>query len=148
MVVSVLLALIARRRHPHEPSLQVCHETIYTALYAMPRGELRSELIACLRQSRKTRRPRTRGKDRRGTILNRTSIHDRPAEIEESLAPEHWEGDLIEGTRNASAIGTLVKHTSLFVTLAKLANASAEVVVAGFRAVLNRIDALRRLFRY
>ena len=34
------------------PTLQVSHETSYTALYAMPRGELRTELIACLRQAR------------------------------------------------------------------------------------------------
>jgi len=32
--------------------------------YVMPRGSLRSELIGYLRQSRKSRRPRTRGEDR------------------------------------------------------------------------------------
>jgi IS30 family transposase len=139
------IAGILRRMHPDESTLQVSHETIYTAIYAMPRGELRSELIACLRQSRKSRRPRARGEDRRGTIPNMTSIHDRPAEIEERLVPGHWEGDLIKGARNASAIGTLVERTSLFVTLAKMENASAEAAVAGFSSVLNRIDAQRRL---
>lgn len=34
--------------NPNQPLLQVSHETIYTALYALPRGELRTELIACL----------------------------------------------------------------------------------------------------
>ena len=34
--------------NPDQPRLQVSHETIYTALYAMPRGTLRTELIACL----------------------------------------------------------------------------------------------------
>ena len=72
------IAGILRRMHPDEPTLQVSHETIYTALYAMPRGELRSELIACLRQARKSRRPRARGEDRRGTIPNMISIHMRP----------------------------------------------------------------------
>ena len=60
------IAGILRRMNPHEPTLQVSHETIYTALYAMPRGALRSALIACLRQARKSRRPRARGADRRG----------------------------------------------------------------------------------
>jgi transposase, IS30 family len=32
--------------HPYTPALQVSHETIYTAIYAMPRGELRTEVIA------------------------------------------------------------------------------------------------------
>ena len=40
--------------HADEPTLQVSHETIYTALYAMLRGVLRTELIACLRQARKS----------------------------------------------------------------------------------------------
>ena len=139
------IAGILRRMHPDQPSLQVSHEAIYTALYAMPRGELRSELIACLRQGRKSRRPRTTGEDRRGTIPNMVSIHLRPPEVDERIIPGHWEGDLIKGARNASAIGTLVERTSLFVTLARMKGASADAAVAGFSTVLNRIDAQRRL---
>jgi IS30 family transposase len=139
------IAGILRRMHPDEPTRQVSHETLYTALYAMPRGALRSELIACLRQSRKARRPRARGQDRRGMIPNMTSIHDRPAEVEDRVVPGHWEGDLIKGARNASAIGTLVERTTLFVTLAKMENASADAAVVAFGSVLNRIDAQRRL---
>ncbi len=131
--------------HPERPSLQVSHETIYTALYAMPRGELRSQLIACLRQGHKSRRPRARGNDRRGTIPNMTSIHLRQPEVDERIFPGHWEGDLIKGARNASAIGTLVERTSLFVTLARMKNASADAAVARFNTVLNQIDAQWRL---
>lgn len=131
--------------NPDEPTLQVSHETIYTALYAMPRGALRTELIACLRQARKSRRPRARGEDRRGTIPNMTSIHLRPPEIDARIIPGHWEGDLIKGARNASAVGTLVERTTLFVTLARLDNASAAAAVTGFSTVLNRVAAQRRL---
>jgi len=136
---------ILKRMNPEDSTLQVSHETIYTAIYAMPRGELRKELIACLRQSRKSRRPRARGEDRRGKIPNMTSIHERPAEVDERLVPGHWEGDLIKGARNASAVGTLVERISLFVTLAKMTSASAEAAKNGFSFVLNRIDAQRRL---
>ena len=131
--------------NPDEPTLQVSHETIYTALYAMPRGALRTELIACLRQARKSRRPRARGEDRRGTIPNMTSIHLRPPEFDARIIPGHWEGDLIKGARNASAVGTLVERTTLFVTLARLDNASAAAAVTGFSTVLNRVAAQRRL---
>ena len=58
--------------------------------FAMPRGELRTELIACLLQARKSRRPRARGADRRGTIPNMVSIHMRPPEIEDRVMPGHW----------------------------------------------------------
>ena len=91
------IAGILRRMHPDQPNPQVSHETLYTALYAMPRGELRTELIACLRQARKSRRPRARGEDRRGTIPHMTSIHQRPPEIDERVIPGHWEGDLNQG---------------------------------------------------
>lgn len=50
-----------RRMNPDDPSLHVSHETIYCAIYALPRGELRSELIAQLRFAHKARMPRTRG---------------------------------------------------------------------------------------
>lgn len=139
------IAGILRRMNPPDASLQVSHETIYTALYAMPRGELRAELIACLRQARKSRRPRVRGNQPRSRIANMTSIHQRPSEIDERIIPGHWEGDLIKGTRNASAVGTLVERTTLFVTLAKMKDASAEAAVKGFGTVLKRIDAQRRL---
>jgi len=114
-----------KRMHAKEPQFQVSHETIYTAIYAMPRGELRKEVIGLLRQSHKTRRPRSRGEDRRGSIPNMVSIHERPTEVDERLVPGHWEGDLIKGARNASAVGTLVERSSLFVALAKVDNASA-----------------------
>ena len=134
-----------KRMYPEVPQFRVSHETIYTAVYAMPRGELRKEIIALLRQSRKTRRPRARGEDRRGSIPSMVSIHERPPEVEERLVPGHWEGDLIKGARNASAVGTLVERSCLFVTLAKVTNASAEAAEKGFSFVLNRIDEQKRL---
>lgn len=131
--------------YPMDPSLQVSHETIYTAIYAMPRGELRTEVVGWLRQGHAKRRPRARGEDRRGQIPDMVSIHDRPPEIDERLVPGHWEGDLIKGAYNRSAIGTLVERTTLFTVLAKMPDASAASAVDGFAHVLNRIEAQKRL---
>ncbi len=135
------IAGMLKRIYPDDKGLQVSHETIYTAIYAMPRGVLRKDLIACLRQSRKSRRPRARGNDRRGKIPNMVSIHERPAEIEDRLVPGHWEGDLIKGAKNASSVGTLVERTSLFVTLVKMDSAGALDAQKGFAHVLNRMGA-------
>lgn len=131
--------------HPETPSLQASHETIYTAIYAMPRGELRTEVVGWLRFGHAKRRPRARGEDRRGRIPDMVSIHDRPPEVEERLLPGHWEGDLIKGAHNRSAVGTLVERTTLFTVLSKMENASAEAALSGFSHVLNRIDAQKRL---
>lgn len=131
--------------HPDTPSLQVSHETIYTAIYAMPRGELRTTVIGWLRFGHAKRRPRARGEDRRGKIPDMVSIRDRPPEIEERLVPGHWEGDLIKGAYNRSAVGTLVERTTLFTVLSKMVDASAEAALSGFSHVLNRIEAQKRL---
>ena len=63
---------------PDAPERRVSAETIYTCLYALPRGTLRQELIACLRQARRARLPRARGTDRRGQLTDMLSIHVRP----------------------------------------------------------------------
>lgn len=57
-----------RREYPDDMEKRLSVETIYAALYVLPRGALRSELLAALRQARKARRPRARGTDRRGQI--------------------------------------------------------------------------------
>lgn len=110
----------------------VSHETIYTAIYAMPRGQLRRELTSLLRHCHRARRSRRQGKDRRGCLNDLLSIHVRPPEADERLLPGHWEGDLIVGTRNRSAVGTLVDRHSLFVMLARLPDSTAAGALEGF----------------
>ncbi|MBU6483052.1 MAG: helix-turn-helix domain-containing protein, partial [Nitrospirae bacterium] len=66
-----------QRAYPDDMGKQLSAETIYAGLYVLPRGTLRSELLAALRQARKARRPRARGTDRRGQIPNMTPIAER-----------------------------------------------------------------------
>jgi IS30 family transposase len=132
------------RMFPENPDLQISHETIYNAIYAQPRGELRRQLIACLRQGKSTRMPRSRGEDRRGQIPDMVSIHVRPPEIESRLMPGHWEGDFIKGAGNKSAVGVLVERTSRLVLLAKMEDGTAASALDGFSAKLNSIVAPMR----
>ena len=139
------IAGILARVQTDTPLLQVSHETIYTAIYSMPRGALRTEVMGWLRFGHVKRRPRARGKDRRGRIPDMVSIHDRPPDVEERLIPGHWEGDLIKGAHNRSAVGTWVERTTLCTVLAQMDDARAESAVKGFGQVLNRIEAQNRL---
>ena len=132
----------------NEPD-RLCHETIYQAIYAMPKGELRTETIALLRHGHNKRRPRTRGEDRRGQIPNMTSIDLRPADIEERLVPGHWEGDHIKGASNRSQVGTLVERKSRYVALVKLGSGTAQATTEGFGTILQRFDVdMRRSLTY
>jgi IS30 family transposase len=138
-----------RRIFPNEATRHVSHETIYTAIYAQPRGELRRQLIACLRHGHGTRLPRSRDQDRRGQIPDMVSIHVRPPEIEDRVMPGHWAGDFIKGAGNKSSVGVLVERSSRPVLLAKMDDATAASALAGFSAKLNSIAApMRHSFTY
>ena len=138
--------------HPHEATQRVSHETIYNVIYAQPRGELRRELIACLRLARTKRWPRSRGEDRRGQMADLLSIHVRPPDIEDRQFPGHWEGDLIKGAGNLSAVGTLVERTTRLLMLVKLPHpnpATAAHVLQAFTDKLNSIaQPMRQTLTY
>lgn len=138
-----------RREYPDDMGKRLSTETIYAALYVLPRGSLRTELLAALRQARKARRPRSRGTDRRGQLPNMTPITDRPPEVASRLVPGHWEGDLIKGARNGSAVGTLVERTTRLVLLAKMDGTDAASAYQGFTTKLRHVPApLRKTLTY
>jgi IS30 family transposase len=131
--------------------LQASHETIYTAIYARPKGELRKELTSLLRQARGARRPpsRTAATGGRGVLQDMLSIHVRPPEVSDRLVPGHWEGDLIKGARNQSSVGTLVCRRTCFVMIVKVDGATALDVFKGFEGAFGPIDeALRKTLTY
>jgi IS30 family transposase len=110
----------------------------------LPCGILRSELLATLRQARKARRTRSRGTDRRGHIPNMTPIAARLAEVASRTVPGHWEGHLIKGARNASAVGSLVERTTHLIILAHMAGTDAGSAREGFTRILRHAPALLR----
>jgi IS30 family transposase len=128
---------------------RISHETIYASIYIIPRGELRRLLISCLRQHRKQRRPRFRSTERRGQIPNRTPIGLRPPEVEGRRIPGHWEGDLLKGRANRSAVGALVERTTRVVLLARLPALDSYSVCRGFARRLARVpQPLRKSLTY
>ena len=128
-----------RREYPADLRKRLSAETIDVGLYVLPRGALRSELLAALRQARKARRPRARGIDRRGQIPNMTRLAERPAEVVTRTVPGPWEGDLIKGTRNSSAVGSLVERTTRLVILARLDGTDALSAREGFTRKLKHV---------
>ena len=125
--------------------VRISHETIYTTLYAMPRGKLRDRVLLLLRRQRKARRSRTAPVDRRSkSIPGMVLIDQRPDEINRRIVPGHWEGDLLIGQRNRSQIGTLVERSTLFVALVKLENGRSVTVADGFATIFERFTSQQR----
>ena len=100
-------------RHRGETGMSVSHETIYTWIYAAPKGELAKDGII-LRTGREQRKPRGRKKSPGAKIVGMRSIEDRPAEVAGRQVPGHWEGDLVIGKQGKSAMGTLVERVSRY----------------------------------
>lgn len=138
-----------RAQHPDQPERHVSHETIYNAIYAMPRGSIRRELTLLLKQQRAARRSPRPGPERRGRRTDMQSIHDRPFEAEHRLVPGHWEGDLLVGANNASAIGVLVDRKTLFTVLVRVEGSKAIDALNGFNRVFQRLpEAARKTMTY
>jgi IS30 family transposase len=66
------------------------------------------------------RRPGDVGVDRKNRIPDMVNIAQRPPEADDRRVPGHWEGDLLIGKRNTTAIATLVERASGFAMLVPL----------------------------
>ncbi|WP_405958467.1 IS30 family transposase [Streptomyces phaeochromogenes] len=105
-----------RRQYPDEPQMRVCAETIYRGLFAGLLGRRQGRL----RTGRTRRKKQRRGVPSPNKIKNMTLICDRPAIVNERSRPGDWEGDLIIGRGQRSAIGTMVDRATRFVRLIHL----------------------------
>jgi transposase, IS30 family len=109
-----------RADFPDDPEMWVSTETIYQSLYVQSRGALKRDLAACLRTGRAVRRPSRKVGQRKNRIPNMINISERPPEVEDRAVPGNWEGDLIIGKQNQTAIGTLVERSTGYVMLLHL----------------------------
>ena len=119
-----------KQRYPGDESKHVSHETIYKSLFIQARGALKKELLTHLRTQRTIRRSKhaTQKHQGLGQITNMVSIRKRPASVEDRAPPEHWEGDLIAGSKN-TYIATLAERHTRYVMLAKVPNKETETVI-------------------
>ena len=103
--------------YPDQLEKQVSTSTIYTHLYRETAKD--NALKVHFRQKHSKQHQRSGEKDRRGQILGRVSIDERPKIVEEKSRIGDWEGDTVESAGKAAYIATFVDRKSK-ILLAKI----------------------------
>lgn len=75
------------------------------------------------------------------------SIHVRPPEIEDRQFPGHWEGDLIKGAGNLSAVGTLVERSTRLLMLVKLPHPNPATAAHVLQAFTDKLGGIAQPMR-
>ncbi len=114
--------------YPNDPIMTISHEAIYRHIYLHRQAKLNRKLIALLPYHKSQRRRVNSYSKRKIKINDQVSIDDRPKHIENRNEIGHWEGDLVIGKRQKSAIGTLVERKSRFAIIVKLSDRKSKTV--------------------
>ena len=103
--------------------VSVSHEWIYQYIYVDKRagGDLHKHL-----RCQKKRRKRYGSNDRRGNLVDRVSIEQRPDVVDERNRLGDWEADTVIGKKSPYALVTLVERKSRFTLVKKINRRTAE----------------------
>lgn len=130
-----------KKDYPNDPILTISHEAIYRYIYLHRQAKLNRKLIALLPYHKSQRRRANSYSKRKIKINDQISIDDRPKHVENRIEIGHWEGDLIIGKGQKSAIGTLVERKSRFTIIVKLIDRKSKTVCKSFVEEFNTLAA-------
>jgi len=131
--------------YPLDMTMRISPEAIYTYVYVLPRGSLKKELTACLRQNHKRRHKQSRSVKMERRIEDMLSIEERPKEVEDRIIPGHCEGDLIIRKNNRLALGTLVERATRTTILVPVKSRGAEIVAKAFAKEVKKLPRQMKL---
>ncbi|WP_157002536.1 IS30 family transposase [Agromyces laixinhei] len=112
---------------PDDARMRVSAETLYAWIYS-PHQQHRGLWQYLPRGHRKRRKKKGRNVHRE-RFKWRTSIHDRPTEIEDRRQFGHWESDSVIGTHGSGGIHTTVERTSRYYQAIKIPQIAARPTV-------------------
>jgi IS30 family transposase len=129
-----------RLRFPGQPAMRLCHESIYQAIYQPGSPLMRPSPLAPhqrspLRTGRDHRRAHQHSDRRRPRFEQpMLTIRQRPFDPLDRSQAGHWEGDLIVGKDQGSAIGTLVERQTRTLRLLHMPCRDSDTLHAALRS--------------
>ncbi len=120
----------------------VCHETIYEFIYSDE--QIKQRYFVHLRRHRPKRiKWHSRKKNKRSTIKERVSIHQRPQEVNEKVEPGHWESDSMIFSQQKGILSVQVERVTKLARLTKCANKGAEQTK---EALIKTVDSVPDIY--
>lgn len=104
----------------------VCHETIYEWIYS--KEEIHNKHYRHLRRH-KPKRTKWHSRKKRIQIPDRTSIHDRPEEVNQKKEAGHWETDSMIFSRQKEILSVQIERKSKLLRFHKCPNKTAEATL-------------------
>lgn len=135
--------------YPNDPIMSISHEAIYQHIYKHRQSYLGKKLIKLLPYHHHKRREKRKFGKNRVRIKDQVNISQRPQHVALREEIGHWEGDLMIGKGQKSAIGTIVERKSRFTFIAKIENRKSKTVTQEFANLLNTLPKyIRKTMTY
>lgn len=125
--------------YPNDPVMSISYEAIYQHIYRHRQSYLGKKLIKLLPYHHHKRRENRKFGKNRVRIKDQVNISQRPKHVELRLEVGHWEGDLMIGIGQKSAIGTIVERKTRYTFIVKIENRKSITVTQQFAQILNTL---------
>jgi transposase, IS30 family len=125
--------------YPNDPVMSISYEAIYQHIYRHRQSYLGKKLIKLLPYHHHKRREKRKFGKNRVRIKDQVNISQRPKHVELRLEVGHWEGDLMIGIGQKSAIGTIVERKTRYTFIVKIENRKSITVTQQFAQILNTL---------
>lgn len=134
---------------PNDSTMSISHEAIYQHIYRHRQSYLGKKLIKLLPYHHHKRREKRKFGKNRVRIKDQTNISQRPKDVELRIEIGHWEGDLMIGLGQKSAIGTIVERKTRYTFIVKIENRKSKTVTQQFAKLLNTLPKyIRKTMTY
>lgn len=138
-----------KEQYPNDPIMSISYEAIYQHIYRHRQSYLGKKLIKLLPYHHHKRREKRKFAKNRIRIKDQVSIDQRPKHVELRKEVGHWEGDLMIGVGQKSAIATVVERKTRYTLILKIDNRKSKTVTKAMAKALNTLPQhIRKTMTY